>query len=157
MNGFVTMVADGMRARGHDVELWRPEGLVRRLGIGRARASGSAISISSCCFRCPRRCGCAIAEGAPLVVLGDHALGMWMSFLWRWPHVIHSHDFNPQRELAGDFPSRRPQVDRPPVSVADPARLWARQCVHRRVVATARDLARFHPGPPPRCDVSTTV
>lgn len=34
MNGFVTMVADGMRARGHDVELWRPEGLVRRLGIG---------------------------------------------------------------------------------------------------------------------------
>jgi len=153
MNGFVTMVADGMRARGHDVELWRPEGLVRRLGIGPRSRKWLGYIDQFVLFPLSATMRLRQMQGAPLVVLGDHALGMWMSFLWRWPHVIHSHDFNPQRELAGDFPSRRLRWT---------GRLY--QSLIRRGFgrgnafiavsqATARDLARFHPGPPPRCDV----
>lgn len=153
MNGFVTMVAEGMRARGHDVELWRPEGVVRRLAIGPRSRKWLGYVDQYVLF--PMRAAARLRRmpGQPLVVLGDHALGMWMSFLWKRPHVIHSHDFNPQRELAGDFPSRHLSVT---------GRLY--QTLIRRGFgrgrafiaisqATARDLARFYPGPMPRCDV----
>lgn len=153
MNGFATMVADGMRSRGHDVELWRPEGFVRRLGFGARTRKWFGYVDQYLVF--PVVASVRLQRVGPqaLVVLGDHALGMWMPFLCRRPHVIHSHDFNPQRELAGDFPSRR---------LTWSGRLY--QWLIRKGFglgktfiavshATARDLVRFHPGPPPHCEV----
>ncbi|MCO5397496.1 glycosyltransferase [Ralstonia soli] len=153
MNGFATMVADGMRSRGHDVELWRPEGLVRRLGFGARTRKWFGYVDQYLVF--PVVASLRLQRVGPqaLVVLCDHALGMWMPLLFRRPHVIHSHDFNPQRELAGDFPSRRLRWS---------GRLYQRLIrkgfgLGRTFIAvsqaTARDLARFHPGPPPHCEV----
>lgn len=153
MDSFVTMVADGMRARGHDVELWRPEGIARRLGLGPRSRKWLGYIDQYVVFPFVASSRLRHMDGEPLVVLCDHALGMWMPFLRDRPHVIHSHDFNPLRELAGDFPRRRLSLS---------GRLY--QSLIRRGFrmgntfiavsqATARDVARFHPGQPLRCEV----
>lgn len=153
MNSFVTMVADGMRARGHDVELWRPDAWLLRLSFGARSRKWFGYVDQYLVFPVVALVRLQRVGPQALVVLGDHALGMWMPFLCRRPHVIHSHDFNPQRDLAGDFPSRR---------LTWSGRLYQRLIrrgfgLGRTFIAvsqaTARDLSRFHPGPPPRCEV----
>ncbi|MWL90769.1 glycosyltransferase [Cupriavidus sp. SW-Y-13] len=153
MNGFVAMVSEGMRARGHDVELWRPEGFVRRLGMGPRSRKYLGYVDQFILFPWQARARLRRMAAPPLVVLGDHALGMWMSFLAEYPHVIHSHDFNPLRELAGDFPSRQLS--------------WSGKLYQSLIrngfgrgrmfiavsQATARDLVRFYPGDAPPCEV----
>lgn len=153
MDRFAAMIAEGMRERGHDAQLWTPPAVLVRLSArpGLRKWLGyidQYVIFPALAWWRLRR------EGAgALVVLTDHSLGMWMWLLHRRAHVIHCHDFIAQRTAAGEFPGRE---------LSASGRLYQSLIMRgialgRNFVAvsekTAHDLLRLHPGPVPQVQV----
>lgn len=153
MDRFAAMIREGMRERGHEVQLWTPPAVLVRLSTrpGLRKWLGYVdqyLLFPAWAWWRLRR------EGAgALAVLTDHSLGMWMWLLHRRPHVIHCHDFIAQRTAAGEFPGRQ---------LSASGRLYQALILRgiglgRDFVAvsekTAHDLLRLHPGQRPRVRV----
>ncbi len=153
MDRFAGMIAEGMRERGHDVELWTPSPLLSRLAVGRRSLKWLGYVDQYMVFMLRLMWRLRSVGPDTLFVLADHALGMWMPLVRRRPHVIHSHDFTALREYVGDFPSMRTS----PTGRVYQALIWRGFRLGRTFVAvsrkTAADLVRFCPGEPPDCRV----
>ena len=108
MPRFASMLADGLRHRGHQVELWRPPDRVSgipRLGGAARKWAGYVDDYLIFRMEISRRVRRMRRAGRkPVFVISDHALGMLVPALVAEPHVIHCHDFLAQRSAAGEFP-----------------------------------------------------
>lgn len=153
MDRFAAMIVEGMRARGHDVELWTPPAVLVRLSSRRRLRKWLGYIDQYVIFPALARWRLRRAGRGALVVLTDHSLGMWMWLLHRRPHVIHCHDFIAQRTLAGEFPGRQ---------LSTSGRIYQSLIMRgislgRNFVAvsdkTAHDLLRLHQEPAPLVQV----
>ena len=104
MPRYARMLADGLRARGHTVEVWMPEPLFYRLP-----APGSLrkwLGYVDQYLRFPAQVRRRVRRCPPdtLFVFTDHALGPWVPLVAQRPHVVHCHDFLAQRSAIGEVP-----------------------------------------------------
>ncbi|MDP0489556.1 MAG: glycosyltransferase [Verrucomicrobiota bacterium JB023] len=108
MPRFAEMICREMTARGYEVELFRSKDVLSGLkGVGGAlrKYAGYVDDYLLAPPKLKKRIATLKKEGKrPLIVVGDHALGMIARHIADEPHVVHCHDFLAQRSACGDFP-----------------------------------------------------
>jgi glycosyltransferase involved in cell wall biosynthesis len=104
MPRFAAMLANGMKARGHSVEVWTPEAFFYKLPLPGALKKWMGYIDQYIVF--PIQVGGRLALGTAdtLFVFTDQALGPWVPLVAQRPHVIHCHDFLAQRSALGQIP-----------------------------------------------------
>ncbi len=105
MPRFAKIIVEGMQRRGHRVECWTAATIFGNPAIpfsGVRKWLGYVDQyivfpqqLKSRLARLPRD---------RLLVVADHALGMWIPLIQHRPHVIHCHDFLAIRSGNGEFP-----------------------------------------------------
>ena len=106
MRRFVSMLADGMKARGHQVEVWAPKAHLSRLTLPQSKRKWLGYVDKYVLF--PREVRSRLKDCSPdtLFVITDNALGLWVPLVADRPHVIHCHDFLAQRSAQGIIPEK---------------------------------------------------
>jgi glycosyltransferase involved in cell wall biosynthesis len=104
MPRFAYMLADGMRARGHNVEIWAPKARLVRLSTGRVLAKWLGYIDQYVVFPVEFRRQLKRRPADTLFVFTDQALGPWVPLASSRPHVIHCHDFLAQYSALGKIP-----------------------------------------------------
>jgi len=103
MPRFVNMLAKGMEARGHQVDVWRPEPLFSDIPVkGIKKWLGymdQYLVFPQVVKRKLKKEGKDV-----LYVVTDHALGPYVPLIANQPHVVHCHDFLAQRSALGEIP-----------------------------------------------------
>lgn len=107
MPRYARMIGDGMTRRGHRVEYWTAPSLFVRLApkpgtFRKWLGYIDAYLIFPAILKFRKR---SLSKDTLLVVT-DHALGMWVPPIAAEPHVIHCHDFIAQRSAFGDIPGQ---------------------------------------------------
>lgn len=104
MDLFSKLVSDGMRRRGHDVEIWAPKSVFFAAGISDFIRKWLGYVDQYVLF--PFRVKRLLTSTPPdtLFVFTDQALGPWVHLVKNRPHVIHCHDFLALRSALGEFP-----------------------------------------------------
>jgi glycosyltransferase involved in cell wall biosynthesis len=102
MPRFVGMLADGMKSRGYEVEVWRPEPLFS----ARINSFKKWMGYIDQYVVFPQQVKRRLKDdnGEVLYVVTDHALGPYVPLIADRPHVIHCHDFLAQRSALGEIP-----------------------------------------------------
>lgn len=103
MPRFVSMLADGMKSRGYEVEVWRPEALFSTLKVSSLKKWLGYID-SYLVFPALVKRKLKKENEEVLYVVTDHALGPYVPLIADRPHVIHCHDFLAQRSALGEIP-----------------------------------------------------
>lgn len=102
MPRFANMLADGMKRRGHTVQVISPKPYFFRLSFPDAVKKWLGYIDQYIIF--PRQLRRLLKkEKDILVVFTDQALGPWVPIASQLPHVIHCHDFLAQRSALGEI------------------------------------------------------
>jgi glycosyltransferase involved in cell wall biosynthesis len=153
MPRFAQMLADGMRARGHEVAIWAPEAMFSRLPAPRSLKKWLGYVDQYLVFPSAVRRRLRQYPPTTLFSFTDQALGPWVPLLSGRPRVVHCHDFLAQRSMLGEIP------ENPPGWSGQQYQAYIRRgyaegqhfiSVSQR---TQEDLHRFLPTPPQRSDV----
>ena len=104
MPRFARMLADGMRARGHEVEVRAPQARFIRLPLPGALHKWLGYIDQYVVFPNEMRIRLRQYPADTLFVFADQALGPWVPLVADRPHVIHCHDFLAQRSALGEVP-----------------------------------------------------
>jgi glycosyltransferase involved in cell wall biosynthesis len=104
---YTKILAEGMTARGHKVEVWLPRPLFYRFPIFGTIRKWLGYIDQFIVF--PKQVRKRLKTAAPdtLFVFTDHALGPWVPLVKSRPHVIHCHDLLAQRSALGEVPENR--------------------------------------------------
>ncbi|WP_240935765.1 glycosyltransferase [Hymenobacter sp. HDW8] len=104
MPRFAHMLAEGMRARGHRVDMWMPP--ARLVGLSGFKPLRKWLGYLDQYVLFPRQVHQQIKKSPPdtLFVFTDQALGPWVPLVANRPHAIHCHDFLAQRAALGEIP-----------------------------------------------------
>jgi glycosyltransferase involved in cell wall biosynthesis len=107
MPRYSNMLAEGMKSRGHKVDLWFPNSHFSKLSSKPTLKKWLGYLDQYIIF--PIRIKKLIKNNPKdtLYVLTDHALGPWVPLVKEYPHVIHCHDFLAQRSALGEIPENR--------------------------------------------------
>jgi len=103
MPRFVNMLSDGMKARGYQTEVWRPDAKFSSLPIPGMKKWLGYID-QFLVFPGKVRKKMKKEHDDVLYVITDHALGPYVPLVVNKPHVIHCHDFLAQRSALGEIP-----------------------------------------------------
>ncbi len=103
MPRFTNMLADGMKDRGHTVEIWRPEPIMYNFKIPKLKKWLGYLD-QYILFPLQVRRRILKMPKNTLYVVTDHALGPYVPLISDKPHVIHCHDFLAQRSALGQIP-----------------------------------------------------
>lgn len=153
MPRFAQMLADGMRARGHEVAIWAPEAKFSRLPAPRSLKKWLGYLDQYLVFPSAVRRRLRQYPASTLFSFTDQALGPWVPLLSGRPRVVHCHDFLAQRSMLGEIP------ENPPGWTGQQYQAYIRRgyaegqhfiSVSQR---TQEDLHRFLPTTPRRSDV----
>ncbi len=103
MPRFAHLLLDGMRQRGHKVELWHPTPQFHSLAVAKSMKKWLGYIDQYVMF--PYVVRNRLKECSPdtLFIFTDHALGPWVPLVAHRPHVIHCHDFLAQRSAKGEI------------------------------------------------------
>jgi glycosyltransferase involved in cell wall biosynthesis len=101
MSRFATMLSVGMRRRGHETQIWRPEAYFSRLP-GKRLQKWFAYIDQYLVFPLLSKSKLRLQKNT-LYVFTDHALGPYVPLSSKKPHVIHCHDFLAQRSAQGEI------------------------------------------------------
>ena len=104
MPRFARMLAEGMKARGHQVEVRAPQGRLVRLPLPKLWNKWLGYIDQYLAFPFEMRSKLKEDPADTLFVFTDHALGPWVPLVANRPHVIHCHDFLAQRSALGEIP-----------------------------------------------------
>lgn len=101
---FVSMLAEGMQVRGHQVEIWSPKAQFSRFTLSESDQKWLGYVDQYVLF--PKEVRSRLKDCPPdtLFVFTDNALGPWVPLVSDRPHVIHCHDFLAQRSALGTIP-----------------------------------------------------
>ena len=103
MPRFARMIADGMRARGHLVDIWTARPLAYGVPAPARLKKWLGYIDQFIFFPLLVRWRLRGLRADTLFVFGDQALGPWVPLVARRPHVIHVHDFMALRSALGEF------------------------------------------------------
>lgn len=103
MPRYANWLAKGMKARGHNVQIWSPKAFFYKIPGPASFKKWMGYIDQYLIF--PRWVRKQIkAQGKNTVyVFTDHALGPWVPLVNQLPHVIHCHDFLAQRSAIGEI------------------------------------------------------
>ncbi|MET1054811.1 MAG: glycosyltransferase [Pedobacter sp.] len=103
MPRFVNMLAQGMEARGHKVEVWSPEAYFSNIPVTKVK---KWLGYMDQYLVFPRQVKQRVKKQQEkvLYVVADNALGPYVPLIADQPHVIHCHDFLAQRSALGEIP-----------------------------------------------------
>ncbi|MDF7814276.1 glycosyltransferase [Hymenobacter sp. YC55] len=104
MPRFARMLAEGMKERGHNVEILSPQAKVSRLPAPKALRKWLHYIDQYITFPSAVRKGLSTYSPDTLFVFTDHALGPWVPLVADRPHVVHCHDFLAQWSALGAIP-----------------------------------------------------
>jgi hypothetical protein len=104
MPRFAHMLADGMRARGHEVAMWAPQAKLVNLPAPRALKKWLGYLDQYVLFPMQVRKRLRQCSPATIFVFTDQALGPWVPLLTDQARVVHCHDFLAQRSVLGEIP-----------------------------------------------------
>ena len=104
MPRFARMLADGMRERGHQVEMWAPKSRFFDLPVKGSPKKWLGYIDQYLIFPAEVRRRLKKYSPDTLFVFTDHALGPWVPLVADRRHAIHCHDFMAQRSALGYFP-----------------------------------------------------
>lgn len=104
MPRFANMLADGMRARGHSVDIWSPKARFFRLPLSGTFKKWLGYIDQYILFPAEVRTRLKSVPPGTLFVFMDNALGPWVPLVKDSPHVIHCHDFLAQRSALKQIP-----------------------------------------------------
>ena len=104
MPRFARMLAEGMSARGHQVEIRTPQARFVLLPLPKSSRKWLGYVDQYLVFPSQIRSKLKQDAADTLFVFTDHALGPWVPLVANRPHVIHCHDFLAQRSALGEFP-----------------------------------------------------
>jgi len=107
MPKFAQMLADGMKNRGHTVEVLSPRPYFFRLPIRQKLRKWMGYIDQYLIFPSRVRVRLKRLPKDTLFVFSDQALGPWVPLVKRLPHVIHCHDFLAQRSALGQIPENK--------------------------------------------------
>jgi glycosyltransferase involved in cell wall biosynthesis len=102
MPRFSNMLEEGMKARGHSVEVWNPSLYLYRLPVGKMKKWLGYID-QYLVFPLVASARIRSSLSDTLFVVTDHALGPYVPLVANKPHVIHCHDFLAQRSALGEI------------------------------------------------------
>ena len=107
MARYVTLLADGMKKRGHVVEVWHPKACFFHLGFNAFTKKWLGYIDQYMLF--PLNFNRLIRKLPldTLFIFTDHAMGPWVIHLHRRMHVIHCHDFLAQLSGSGRLPGHQ--------------------------------------------------
>src|SRR5690554_2626665 len=101
MPRFATMLANGMKARGHDVDYWKAKPVFSVFSKKELLQKWLGYIDQYLIFSVQIRIRLKKISGDTLFVFTDHALGPYIPMFKEKPHVIHCHDFLAQKSAAG--------------------------------------------------------
>jgi glycosyltransferase involved in cell wall biosynthesis len=103
MPRFTNMLADNMRLRGHEVDIYSPKAYFHRLPLGGALKKWLGYIDQYLIF--PILVKQRIKKNkADIYIFTDQALGIWVPIVKGFRHLIICHDFLAQRSAEGDIP-----------------------------------------------------
>ncbi|CAM3822642.1 glycosyltransferase [Mucilaginibacter galii] len=103
MPRFASMLADGMRARRHQVEEWTAEAVCYNKSFPASLRKWLGYIDQYIIFPFNVKKKIKRSSSDTLFVFTDQALGPWVPLLANRPHIIHCHDFLAQRSALGEF------------------------------------------------------
>jgi glycosyltransferase involved in cell wall biosynthesis len=103
MPRFSAMLEEGMKARGHQVEVWNPSLYLFKLPVGKLKKWMAYID-QYIIFPIVAKEKVRKSDNKTIYVVTDHALGPYVPLIAHKPHVIHCHDFLAQRSALGEIP-----------------------------------------------------
>ena len=103
MPRFAQMIAEGMRARGHLVDIWTARPLAYGVPAPARLKKWLGYIDQFVFFPLLVRWRLRRLQADTLFVFGDQALGPWVPLVACRPHVIHVHDFMALRSALGEF------------------------------------------------------
>ena len=103
MPRFAQMIAEGMRARGHLVDIWTARPLAYGVPAPARLKKWLGYIDQFILFPLLVRWRLRRLQADTLFVFGDQALGPWVPLVACRPHVIHVHDFMALRSALGEF------------------------------------------------------
>jgi glycosyltransferase involved in cell wall biosynthesis len=104
MPRFAGMLAEGMQARGHVVEVWSPKPYFFKMPLKASLKKWMGYIDQFVVFPMIVRKRVRKRPVDTLYVFTDHALGMWVPIVKHLPHVIICHDFLAQQSAKGEIP-----------------------------------------------------
>lgn len=102
MPRYTKMLADGLRTRGHTVEIYSPDAYFSKLPAPAFLKKWLGYIDQFLIFPAIVKKRVKRHDHA-LYVFSDHALGMWVPIVKHLPHIIICHDFLAQRSAAGEI------------------------------------------------------
>jgi glycosyltransferase involved in cell wall biosynthesis len=104
MPRFASMIVDGMKIRGHTVEVWTAKPFFYNLPMMKRFKKWLGYVDQFLVFPIQVRSRLKKLSRNTLFVFADQALGSWVSLVANHPHCIHVHDFMALRSSLGEFP-----------------------------------------------------
>lgn len=103
MPRFADMVLQGIRARGHEVQVWMPTACFHRLPSPLRAKKWLGYLDQYVVFPLQVRLRLRKTEKSTLFVFADQALGPWVPLVADRPHVVHINDLIAVRSALGEF------------------------------------------------------
>ena len=103
MPRYASMLAEGMKKRGHNVQLWMPRPIFYRIPFPEKIKKWMSYIDQYIFFPIYIRSRLRKEAQDTLFVFTDHALGPWVNLVANRPHVIHCHDFLAQLSALGEI------------------------------------------------------
>ena len=107
MPRYAKMLHDGMKSRGHEVQLWHPRSFFSKFSTHVTFKKWLGYIDQYIVFTSQVKQRLKKTSPATLYVFTDQALGPWVPIVKNLPHVIHCHDFLAQRSALGEIPENR--------------------------------------------------
>lgn len=104
---YARMLSEGMKKRGHQVQVWSPKPRFFQFGVTQSIKKWLGYIDQYIEFPIVARRLISKCPDDTLFIFTDHALGPWVPLVARRPHIIHCHDFLAQRSALGEIPRNR--------------------------------------------------
>jgi len=107
MPRFASMLSEGMRDKGHTVEIFTAKPYFFKLPVPRPLKKWMGYIDQYILFPISVKRKIKRLPADSLFIFTDHALGPWVPMVADRPHVIHCHDFLAQRSALNQIPQNR--------------------------------------------------
>ena len=107
MPRYAKILSEGMKSRGHNVNLWFPHSYFTRITSKGKFHKWLGYIDQYIVFTSQVKKRLKSSPPKTLYVFSDHALGPWVPLVKDLPHVIHCHDFLAQRSALGEIPENK--------------------------------------------------